>query len=94
MIITIHFNGAVNLLPREIMISNLNIVVRVASVTAMRSLFSSQTLNMDQRNTFETLRIQKKINFLNSLPKRYLPYLNVFSFLIFFNPEFKSDTHV
>ena len=60
MIITIHFNGAVNLLPREIMISNLN-VVRVASVTAMLSLFSSQTLNMDQRNTFETLRIQKKL---------------------------------
>ena len=61
MIITIHFNGAVNLLPREIMISNLNIVVGVASVTAMLSLFSSQTLNMDQRNTFETLRIQKKL---------------------------------
>ena len=61
MIITIHFNGAVNLLPREIMISNLNIVVRVASLTAMLSLFSSQTLNMDQRNTFETLRIQKKL---------------------------------
>ena len=61
MIITIHFNGAVNLLPREIKISNLNIVVRVASVTAMLSLFSSQTLNMDQRNTFETLRIQKKL---------------------------------